>query len=148
MKLVRSVLASVSESVPPTICLTWPSWRSMHGRKRDFLCEGGISTRGAEARSGRDAATEVDSCPRPAQPHHLPPPPSSAYFDNHIYHGRSANRACASNTRAEGCGVSNWWFMGGLCADGAIGGFWGVVLARNILFQCVSKVDFTFRDGS
>ena len=36
-KLVLSFDSSSgwSESVPPTICLTTPPWRSMHGRKSD-----------------------------------------------------------------------------------------------------------------
>ena len=34
-KFVFRVLGESSESVPPTICFTTPSWRSMHGLKRD-----------------------------------------------------------------------------------------------------------------
>lgn len=44
MKLVlRSVLVLVR--VPPTICFTWPEWRSMQGRNRVILgevIEGGV----------------------------------------------------------------------------------------------------------
>lgn len=39
-KFVLRVLGSVSDKVPPTICFTWPLWRSMHGRNR-LLLRGG-----------------------------------------------------------------------------------------------------------
>lgn len=40
-KFVLSFASSsgTSERVPPTICLTTPPWRSMHGRKSDRRCE-------------------------------------------------------------------------------------------------------------
>ena len=101
-----------------------------------FSVEGRHLESGSRSKNGgRDAATEVDSRPRPAQPHHLRPQSSSAHFETHIYHGRSANRRYAGNNRAEGCGVSSEWVKRASVLIGRFEGYWGVVLARNIHFQ-------------